>query len=219
MPLTLYQSIGPNPRIVLFFLEEKQIEVKRRFIDIVAGENRKAPYLAKNRFGQVPLLELDNGETISKSVVICEYLDEENPGNSLIGENALARARTREFLRRLESNVFAPMAAGFRGAEGNAMFKDRMLCLPQIADEMKGEAQKGFAMFDDILSDGRAFLTGDNFTLADIVLFCSVEFGKSIGQAPKNELTHLAKWSERIAQRPAATASMDAKKGCEEQAG
>lgn len=78
--MKLYNSMGPNPRIVRMFLAEKGLDVDKVEVDIVAGENRKPPYnQSVNRTGQCPALELDDGATITEVTAICGYLEELNP--------------------------------------------------------------------------------------------------------------------------------------------
>ena len=59
--MKLYNSIGPNPRVVRIALAEKGIDVETVAVDLMAGENRQAAYTAKNPSGQLPCLELDDG--------------------------------------------------------------------------------------------------------------------------------------------------------------
>ena len=210
--MKLYQSIGPNPRVVLMFLEEKGASIDRAFVDIMKGENRQPDFVAKNPFGQVPLLEMDDGGYLSESTAICGYIEEKFPEPALIGSTAEERAVTNMLVRRLDYDVVAPMTTAFRGSEGLPMFQNRMRCLPEAADGLKACARDGLAAFDAQLV-GKTWLAGDRFTLADILLYCLTEFGKMVGQPLPEGLANLAAWSERVAARPSATASLDAKKG------
>jgi len=210
--MKLYQSIGPNPRVVLMFLEEKGAVIDRTFVDIMKGENRSPDFVAKNPFGQVPLLEMDNGSYLSESTAICGYIEEKFPAPALIGSTAEERAVTHMLVRRLDYDVVAPMTTGFRGSEGLPMFQSRMRCLPEAADGLKACARDGLAAFDALLA-GKTWLAGDRFTLADILLYCLTEFGKMVGQPLPEGLANLAAWSDRVAARPSAAASLDAKKG------
>jgi len=210
--MKLYQSIGPNPRVVLMFLEEKGAVIDRTFVDIMKGENRSPDFVAKNPFGQVPLLEMDNGSYLSESTAICGYIEEKFPAPALIGSTAEERAVTNMLIRRLDYDVVAPMTTGFRGSEGLPMFQSRMRCLPEAADGLKACARDGLAAFDALLA-GKTWLAGDRFTLADILLYCLTEFGKMVGQPLPEGLANLAAWSDRVAARPSADASLDAKKG------
>ena len=204
--MKLYQSVGPNPRVVLFFLAEKGIEIDREFIDIRAGDNRTPAWLARNPRGSMPVLELDDGSLLSESTAICEYLEEHHPGRPLVGATAEARAATRSAIRYIDYSVVCPMANGFRSAEGLPMFQDRMLCVPAAAAGNKAYAQEGLARADRMLAE-QDYLTGDAFTLADILLFCWTEFGAMVGQPAPDSLTNLASWRARVAARPAAIAS------------
>ena len=47
--MKLYASIGPNPRVVKMFIAEKGLDIPIETVDLMAGENRQAPYVAKNR--------------------------------------------------------------------------------------------------------------------------------------------------------------------------
>ncbi len=210
--MKLYQSIGPNPRVVLMFLEEKGAVIDRAFVDIMKGENRSPDFVAKNPFGQVPLLEMDDGSYLSESTAICGYIEEKFPAPALIGSTAEERAATNMLIRRLDYDVVAPMTTGFRGSEGLPMFQSRMRCLPEAADGLKACARDGLAAFDALL-EGKTWLAGDRFTLADILLYCLTEFGKMVGQPLPEGLANLAAWSDRVAARPSAAASLDAKKG------
>jgi glutathione S-transferase len=210
--MKLYQSIGPNPRVVLMFVEEKGAVIDRAFVDIMKGENRGPEFVARNPFGQVPLLEMDDGTYLSESTAICGYIEEKFPTPVLIGSNAEERAVTNMLVRRLDYDVVAPMTTAFRGSEGLPMFQNRLRCLPEAADGLKACARDGLAAFDALL-EGKTWLAGDRFTLADILLYCLTEFGKQVGQPMPEGLANLAAWSARVAARPSAAASLDAKKG------
>jgi glutathione S-transferase len=210
--MKLYQSVGPNPRVATMFIAEKGLEIERHFLDIQAGENRQPEYLALNPHGGSPLLVLDDGTAISESVAICEYLEETNPGNPLIGSTAEERAETRKAARLVDQNIVVPMTNGFRSSEGLPMFKDRLFCCPEAADGNKAYTQDGLKQADAILAD-RDYLAGDRFTLADILLFCFVEFGGMVGQNAPSELANLQAWRERVAARPSAEISGDPKNG------
>ncbi|NNC72054.1 MAG: glutathione S-transferase, partial [Sphingomonadaceae bacterium] len=152
--MKLYQSVGPNPRVPLMFIEEKGVDLDRRFIDLQGGENRQEEYLTRNPFGQTPALELDDGSALFESVAICEYLEERHPEPVLIGSTPEERAETRMLVRRIDFDIVMPLATAFRGAEGLPMFKDRMRCVPEGADTLKACARDGMAAFDKWL-EGR----------------------------------------------------------------
>jgi len=215
--MRLYQSLGPNPRVATMFVAEKGISIPRVWVDVQRGENRRGDYLARNPHGGTPLLELDDGTCLAESVAICEYLEELHPDPPLIGNTPEERARTRMAMRIIDQGVVVPMSNGFRSAEGLPMFKDRLLCVPEAADGNKAYARDGLERADAMLAHS-PWLAGARFTLADILLFCFVDFGCFVGQPAPEHLTNLAHWRERVSARPSAAISANAKHGLEEPA-
>jgi len=203
--MRLYSSIGPNPRVVTLFLAEKSVAIDTVPIDIMTGENRRAPYIDKNPAGGTPLLELDDGSCIAESLAICEYLEELHPTPALIGTTPEQRAVTRMWLRRVDLGYVQPMVHGFRGAEGLPMFQSRMRCVPEGADGMKAVAREGLAPVEAQLAD-HDFVCGDSLTLADLLLFAFIDFGGQVGQILDPALTDIGAWRQRMAARPSAAA-------------
>ncbi len=203
--MKLYTGMGPNPRVVNIFAKEKGLEIPSETVDLMAGQNRQEAHLKRNPAGQLPSLELDDGRFISEIIPICEYLEELQPEPSLIGTSAEERATTRMWVRRLDLNIVENLANGFRFSEGMGLFKDRIHTIPQAADDLKAIAQEKLAWLDDLMGDN-AFITGKNFTLADMLLFGFLEFGASVGQPLDGNLGWIKAWYERVAARPGVSA-------------
>ncbi len=204
--MLFYDSVGPNPRVVRVFAAERGVELPKKAIDLRGGENRRAEYMAKNPMGQMPALELDDGSVITEITAICEYLDETAPGGtSLIGSNALERAQTRMWTRRIDLNILEPMTQGFRYAEGIKLFQPRIHVIPQAADDLKAIARKHLAWLDGQLA-GKTFVCGDRLTLADVMLFAFLDFGAQVGQPVDPALANVAGLIERMKARPSAKA-------------
>ncbi len=204
--MKFYNSMGPNPRVVKMFMAEKGLDIPRVEVDLMGGENRKAPYLAKNPAGQLPALELDDGTAICEIIPICEYLEEIHPTPPLIGTTPEERAETRMWTRRIDLNICEPMGNGFRFSNGLRLFQDRVHCIPQAADDLKAIAAEKLAWLDG-LAAGRDFIVGNRITLADILLFGFLEFGAQVGQPLDPANKTLVAWRERMAARPSAAAS------------
>jgi glutathione S-transferase len=204
--MKLYTGMGPNPRTVRIFMAEKGIELPMEQVDLVGGENRRPPYVDKNAAGQLPCLELDDGSHLAEITAICEYLEERHPDPPLVGATPEERAKTRMWTRRVDLNIIEPMANGFRYAEGLALFKDRIHVIPQAADDLKEIAREKLAWLDGLI-EGREFIAGDRFSLADIILYAFLEFGASVGQNLDPKLENLPGWYTRVAARPSVEAS------------
>ena len=203
--MLMYDSVGPNPRMVRMFMAEKGFEVPTTKVDIRGGENRQGPYVEKNPSGQTPALVLDNGMVLSEITAICEYVDEVGKGPSLIGSTPEERAETRMWTRRIDLNIVEPGAAGFRYSNGLKMFEGRMRCIPQAADDLKLIAKDKLAWLDGLMA-GKQFVCGDRLTMADIFLFAFVDFLNSVGQPLDPANKNISTWFERMKLRPSAAA-------------
>ena len=203
--MKLFNSIGPNPKVVRMFMAELGIEIEKEEIDLMGGANRQEPYLLVNPGGQLPALELDSGAVISEITGICEYLSERQGGSSLIGQNPEERALTRMWVRRIDLGIVENITAGFRYAEGAPIFKDRMTLIPNAAEDLKKIAQEKITWLDNLIA-GKEFICGDRFSLADIMLFVFLEFGATVGQ-PLNEANkNITAWYERVSMRASTSA-------------
>ncbi len=203
--MKLLNSVGPNPHVVRMFAAEKGVTLELEEVDLMAGANREADYVAKNPQGQLPCLVMENGNYLSEITAICEYLDEKSGGTSLLGSNAEERAETRMWTRRIDLYICEPLANGFRFSEGLPLFKDRMTTLPEAAEGLKRVAREKLVWLDGLMA-GNEFVGGSRLTLADILLYCFLTFGKTVGQPYDENLSNLHAWYQRMDARPTAKA-------------
>lgn len=203
--MLLYNSIGPNPRVVRIFMAEHGIEIPRVEVDLRSGENRQAPFMSKNPTGTCPALELDDGTILSEITAICEYLDEKSQGPSLIGSTPEERAETRMWTRRIDLSILEPMTNGFRYSDGIKMFESRMHCIPAAAADLKQIAQEKLTWLDGQMA-GKQYICGDRMTLADILLFGFVDFFIGLRQPLNEENKNILAWHARMKARPSAAA-------------
>jgi len=203
--MKFYDSVGPNPHVVRMVMAEKGISLPSETIDIRAGANRSGDYIKKVPAGGTPALELDDGRIISEITVIAEYLEELHPTPALVGTTAEERAETRKWVRIIDLGYVEPMANGFRATQGRPMFNGRFpLASESAGEELKALAAKKLIWLDGLM--GSDFICGDRFTLADILLFCFIEFGAVVGQPLPEGLAWIPAWRARVAARPSAAA-------------
>ena len=205
--MKLYTSMGPNPHMVRMFAAEKGLALETVEVDLMGGENRRPPYAETvNPAGQTPALVLDDGTVIAEITVICEYLEERHPTPALIGATPEERAETRMWTRRIDLNICEPLANGFRAAEGRRIFENRMkLVGAEGAAELKAIARDRLLWLDGQMQ-GRDFICGDRFSLADVLLFAFLAFGAQVGQPIPDEATWVKAWFARVQARPSAAA-------------
>ena len=205
--MRIYDSFGPNPRALRMFLLEKGISLPRVPVDLLAAENRRAPYTDQNPGGQLPALELDDGRVIGETVAIFEYLEERHPKPALIGTTPEERVETRMWQRRIELRITEHLYNGFRFAEGIELFRPRLRVLPEAAPGLKATVRDNLAWLDGLM-DVKSFIVGDRFTVADIILYCALDFGQGVGQPLEPALGKVAAWLTRVGARPSAAGSL-----------
>lgn len=201
----LYVSAGPNPRIVRMFAAEKNLSLPEIEVDIGGGENRRAPYLALNPAGETPALKCPDGSVLGEATVICEHLEDVTSlAPRLLGDSAAERAQSRMWVRRIDLKVVQPFTGGFRYGPALGFFKSRVRCIPQASDELFEITRDGLGWIEHQM-EGSPFLTGEKLRLADIVLYCFLDFNAA--QVKKPLLTgfrRLPAWFETMQTRPSA---------------
>jgi glutathione S-transferase len=202
--LKLYDSaLAPNPRRVRIFLAEKGIQVPTEQVDIGKADNRQPPFLAKNPFGGVPVLELDDGTFIAESIAICRYFEETNPKPALFGEGAKGKALVEMWQRRMELALFNPVTMTFQHT--HAFFKGR---IPQVAEWGEVSRKNALARMEWLDGElaGKKFIAGDQYTVADITALCAIDFGRAAQIRLSPDLKNLSRWHAEVSARPSAKA-------------
>jgi glutathione S-transferase len=195
---------APNPRRTRIFLAEKGIKLPTQQIDLGALEHMSASYAAINPLKRVPALVLDDGTVITESIAICRYFEALQPEPALFGRDALETARVEMWNRRLELHLLFPISHVFRNTHP-AMKAMEVPQVPAWAEANKPRILEFIGIVDREL-EGRPFISGDNFTVADITGFISLDFMKPAKLAVPDELKNLKRWHADLAARPSASA-------------
>jgi glutathione S-transferase len=196
---------APNPRKVHIYLAEKGIGIERVHVKMLERAHKAPDFLKKNTLGQVPVLETDDGRFISESVAICRYLEVLHPAPPLFGRDALDSAFVEMWIRRAEFRVWNPMGQIWINSDPRTarvvpkQFND-------YGEHSKEVLAHAMRWIDGELADGRPFLAGDGFSMADIVLLCGLDFGAFIHQQIPDEAANLKAWHARVSSRPSAKA-------------
>ncbi len=175
-----------KPRILLRQLE---IPFEPVLVDLFKRDTRKPEHLARNPDGRVPVLELDDGAHIAESGAILLYLAE---GTPLLPEDRLARAAVHQWLFFEQNQIEASLAsARFLILTGRDPSPDTLVAKGRVAMESLARG----------LSDGRSFITGEEYTVADIALYGYVHCSADAGVDPR-EHEAIAGWLDRVEATP-----------------
>lgn len=157
--------------------------------------------------GYVPALITNDGDIITENPAVLQYLADQSPDAGLAPPNGtLKRTRLQELLNFLSAELHTSFGPFFSGVELDD------------AARKKAEANVGrrTAHIERTLVDGRAFLLGNSFTVADAYAFVVLNWagfvGVSLDAHPKTQA-----YIGRIAARPASIKAMVAE-GLMEQA-
>jgi glutathione S-transferase len=195
---------APNPRRVRIFLAEKGIEVPRRELSIIKGEHKASEFTAKYPQGQLPVLELDDGRMMGESIAICRYFEALHPSPPLFGTDALSIAEIDMCIRRTEFTLMQPVGQVWAHTHP---FTARVV-VPQYTEFGESNRPKALAAMkrmDEALRD-RAYLAGEDYSMADIVLLTTIDFAIFIGMPMPEDLPALRSWYQRVSARPSAAA-------------
>lgn len=231
VPLMLYDALNsPAGRRVRITLLEKGLRAEVHWLNLALMEQKRPEFLRINPNGTVPALR-HGEETIFESSVICEYLDGLGSGPRLVPPDARGQRRLREWIAyeqewakpfrdaiyetyarerlrgsgitaeelpaRIGANTANPawlhLAQSLlaRGTD-HAVLADRVAILMERLAWM--EAQLG---------DGRPWLLGEQFSLADITLAPRIEMFPFIGVTDfEGRFPRIGKFMDRMRERP-----------------
>lgn len=203
-------ATAPSPRRVRIFLAEKGIVVPTVEVDLRNGEQFTPAFRKLNPDCTVPVLELDDGRCITDAIGICVYFEASSPQPPLMGEGPEGRALVAAAQRRIERDGFYALMEALRNSTPG--LKSRALPGPQPYEQIPALAERGRARVQHFLEsldaglDGREFVCGDAYTIADITALVSVDWAARIKLPIPERYAHLRRWHAVVSSRPSAKA-------------
>src|SRR5215472_12509768 len=161
-------------------------------------------FLAKNPSGGVPVLEFDDGSCLAESVAICRYMEGLHPEPNLFGHDLREQAQIEMWNRRMELELFAAIGRTIQNT--SPIFQGRYRQFPDYGEAQRAVVHQRLERMD-LEMNGREFVAGDRFTIADITALVAIDIGGRLADikiAPK--LAYLTRWHELISSRPSAKA-------------
>lgn len=202
--MKLHDAMTPSSLRVQVFLAEKGIEVPIEPVDVLGGGTRTPEFLALNPFGEVPLLELDDGSHLTETVAICRLFEELHPEPALMGTGAKGRARIEMWNRRMEQRILDTI--GDAGRHRLEFFADKVEQVPAYADTQMRLWERNLGWLDGELADGRSHVAESGFSIADITGMSMLFICDIMQTALPEKLSNVRRWAEAMRARPSFAA-------------
>ena len=213
MQMKLYMvPLAPNPTKVMLYIAEReargtQMGIEQIVVNTLKGRHREPEHLARNPFGTLPTLELDDGSHtiyINESLAIIEYLEDRFPDDALLllHKTPEARAQARDIERIIDLRVASNIGAYVHATKSPIGLPED----PEKAAAAEAAMQAPLDHLEKLLADGRALLTGKEVSIADCTLQAFLQFMRFAEADLLGERPLLRAWDASYRERPAAQA-------------
>jgi glutathione S-transferase len=194
--MKLYEFAPTRSIRARWTLQELGVEFEAVTVNLAAGEQRSAAFLAINPAGRVPAL-VDGDLVLSESIAIVLYLAEKYPEKGLIPRDLGARAQLMRWLLFTTTELEQPL---WRMAKHTFIYPEDKRLPGDMA-----LARDEFAAMAKVVEQhmaGREFVVGDSVTVADFVLAYTLDWAHALSVL--NGLPRLEGYVERMYARPHA---------------
>lgn len=188
-------------RGVRLALEEKGVAYNLEEVDILAGANKQASYLARQPFAKVPAFEYD-GFALYESQAIMRYIDAAFDGPALQPADTRARARMDQALAIVDAYAYPAWISGI---------VIQRVIVPMVGGETDeavieaalANAETSVGVFDAMLGEAD-FLAGGDLSLADLHLAPIHDYFRATpeGERLLAGADNLARWWQAMSARP-----------------
>lgn len=201
---------APSPRRVRIFLAEKGVSIPTVQVNLRNGEQLSDSFRKLNPWCTVPVLELDDGTTISEAIAVCQYLEAAYPEPPLMGRTPEEKGVIAMWEHRAENDGFAAAAEALRnstpGMRGRALpGASNFEQIPALAERGKTRVLQFFQALDVRLAESE-YLAGPVYTVADITAQVVVDFAGWLKLTLGEDLVHARRWHAAVSSRPSAKA-------------
>ncbi|MCZ6770932.1 MAG: glutathione S-transferase family protein [Proteobacteria bacterium] len=198
-------QVAPNPTKVRLYIAEKNaggaaIDFESVVVKLPKGEQNAPEHLGRNPFASLPVLELDDGTCIIESLAIIDYLEEVYPDPPLWGMDAVSRARGRELERIVDIRILANVAQYIHATNSPTGHPPNA----SVAASAREALPSGLEYIDRALSNGQAFVAGDEPGVADCTLAATLQFARFAEFDVIGDYAHIRRWDVDYRDREAA---------------
>lgn len=198
---------GPYPARVRIALAEKGLLPHVEFVSVNLwkGEHKQPAFLALNYSGTLPVLQLADGTFIAECTAITQYLDALEGNPTLTGRTPTEQGLIHMMTKRAEIELMDAVSVYFHHATPGLGPEVELYQNAEWGLRMRGKAVRGMRYFDNILAT-RAYVAGDEFSMADIALLGGMIFAELVELPVPEECAALHAWHARVNQRASVQA-------------
>ena len=199
--------LAPNPTKVMLYIAEREelgvdMSIEQIVVNTVKGRHKEPEHLARNPFGTVPALELDDGTYLVESLAMIDFLEDKFPNNTVYQGTPEEKGKARDIERVIDLRLGGPMGA-FGHATNSPLGRPPE---PEKAAQYLESMQTPLNYLETLLGDGRPLLCGDHVNVADCTLQSFLQFTRFVEADVFGDRPLLRAWDARYRARPAAQA-------------
>ena len=199
--------LAPNPTKVMLYIAEREelgvdMSIEQIVVNTVKGRHKEPEHLARNPFGTVPALELDDGTYLVESLAMIDFLEDKFPNNTMYQGTPEEKGKARDMERVIDLRLGGPMGA-FGHATNSPLGRPPE---PEKAAQHLESMQTPLNYLETLLGDGRPLLCGDHVNVADCTLQSFLQFTRFVEADVFGDRPLLRAWDARYRARPAAQA-------------
>ncbi len=155
-------------------------------------------FTAVNPKGYVPALRLDNGEVLTESAVTLQYVADQKPASGMVPQaGSMERYRMMELLNFISTEIHKSFGALFNPNITPAHKEHQLALIEKRCDFLSQQLE------------GKSYLTGDGFSVADAYLFTVLAWSKML-DVDMTKWPILTHYLGRVADRPSVKDAMKA---------
>ena len=193
--------VSMTSRPVRLFAAESGISMDEQVVDLMTGEHYKEPYASLNPNRLVPMLE-DGDLRLTESSAILKYLADK-VGSAAYPKDLKQRAKVNEMLDWWNSNFYREFGYHFVYPQTLQNVKlDSEQGTKDLIARGRNNATRLLAVVErNFLGDGRKFLCGNEYTIADAFAAGVLPIGDWINQSFA-EFPNVERWLANVKARP-----------------
>jgi glutathione S-transferase len=207
--ITLYDcSTAPSPRRARILLAEKGIRHETIQVDLRNGEQLGEAYRKINPQCTVPALATEEGVVLTDNAAITAWAEARYPDPPLLGTTPLEKAEIASWNWRVEFEGLLAIAEAMRNT--SPALANRALAGPANYAQIPELGRRGLERLQRFVVvvlnerlDGRDYIAGARFSVADITAVVAVDFARIVKVKPGEQHPHLLRWRAKIGERPA----------------